>query len=198
MPTQLADHFPLAEEVKDLIDAGIDGVGGGIESEVRIFRWFVEAGNTWEVEEFSFFGLGVVSFGVAFSASCLIGSEIDSEETFAADGRGDAIANGQAWSDEGGDTEEAGIVDNFGEVGGASEIFRAIFRRVSEIAVHPLSHGIAIDDDDGSTGIEEFAFEGMGDSGLTGAGETSEKDGGGLLTVAGGSFFDGDDRRSVG
>lgn len=175
----------MGEEIG--VDDEVGGAGGGgLEGGVGAGEEF----------DFSFFRFGVEAFDVAFGAGGVGGLGVDEGEVVGADdfpGEGAEFAFG---GDEGAEDDDAVLEEEFGGFGGAADVFAAGEVAESEIGIETGTEVVAIEHGDEASCFGEFFFEGEGEGGFAGAGESVEPEDMGFLVEEG--FFGGTGDEAVG
>ena len=133
-----------------------------------------EAGEVWDLAGLGFL---VEAFGVALEADFQGAVDEDFEEGSCGEEVAGDLAVGTEGGDEGGDDDEAGVVEELGDVGDAADVFLAAGGGEVEIGVEAGADVVAIEEVGvgGVFAVEAF-FEGVGDGGFAGAGEAGEPD----------------------
>jgi len=139
-----------------------------------------------EVGNFAFGGFGVEAFDIALFAGLVAGLDEDFEEVGSDDVAGD-LAEFGARGDGGDEGDDALMGESFCRLGDAADVFRAVIIGESEVRVESGAEVVAIEDDGEAALLVELAFDGVGDGGLTRAGEAVEPDHGAALLEQ--SFF---------
>jgi len=119
-----------------------------------------------EIAEFTTACFGVEAGGVMLFTPFEWGAGEDFEEAVLADDVGGLEADISVRRSEGADGNDAGIIDEAGDFGGAAEVFGAAGGGEIEFFADTEAHVFAIEDDADGAEIEEALFEGIGDVGF--------------------------------
>src|SRR5262245_52291998 len=85
------------------------------------------------------------------------------QKAIGAYGGGGFLAHGFLGSDEGGENDDAGVVEELGDFGAAAEVFAAFIGGEAEVLADAAAHVLAVEDDDSPALVEEAALERKGE-----------------------------------
>ena len=148
----------------------------------------VGRGDAGELGDLAAASLGVEPLDVAGFADGQRGVDEDLDEGLAGEGGAGLGPVGGQRGDQGDEREVARAGEEAGDGGGAADAFGAVRGGETEVAVERDAQVIPVDPHDLAAGVEEAAFDGLGDGGLAGAGEAGEPDHRGRVAGAGGTL----------
>jgi hypothetical protein len=171
----------------------VDGHSTGVDVEVGALGGLIGVRDTSELGDNAGASLGVESLDVTTFANLEGGGDVafvEVKTSFFVEGLGE-IAVLRVGADEGDKDDLAGHVEELGDFGNAADVLGTVLRGETEALVEASADNVAVKDEH-LVGIADLLveglLEGLGEGGLSSAGEASEPVGGSLFNSVGFGF----------
>src|SRR3954462_10796964 len=141
---RLCQNAALFQQADNPLHARLDRQLMRWQYQVRLGRWVIGGSNAGEEGDLAPVGLGIMANDVSLAADFEWGGEVYDQEPLAADDVGGLLTDRFVGGDKRTDAENAGVVEEPGDLRTAAKVFAPLVRRETEVLADAAAHILAI------------------------------------------------------